>query len=440
MQIIFTFILIILNISLIAPFIIVVIRSKTLKRSFDHTVYYYKNRLGFIISVNGPIRVGKTSLTSGLSHVGQICILHDLQELLEKTKIILYKISFNEVDINLDMYFSKFNFSSKKDYPDFDYITDLIIKITNLDPNKSINNFIGNINTYKLLLDYCQAYFVLYYRNNFVQSKTPFYSHLTGSYNLDLNLDWLKIKEAYINKEYAILDWVVILIDETTDESQASEWQSDLKDKGGAKEYRRKFGQIHQERNRIISTKQDILDEVKRFRNLTHSHIHVDEKVTTTGNYLFIYEIVKRLFNLYIKIHKLFLRIRYKFISKKNKLLSFDEFYIEYEKEYQILKKKNNYLYYLKEFLLSIGYNRYYGRILKRAEDIEKVSADVEQFYFFIPTLYCWGTYDTHLYKSIQKDLINNSNVITEEITPELNPNFLEDLITNDKEVGDFEF
>lgn len=439
---ILSIILAILNLILIIPFIIVNRESKFLQNSFHSTIYYYKNKLGFIVSINGDIRMGKTSLLSGLSSVAQISIIQDLQELLEDTKKILYKFSFNEIDDILIDYYLSFTYKDKENYPDFDYIVDLLIDHLEIESKTNIYNFIGNIGSRKLLIDYAQALFVLNIRNNYVQSKTPFYSHITGTYNLELNLDWLKIKEAYKNKDYAILDWVVILIDEITDEASASEWQSDVKDISGAKEYRRKFGQIHQERNRIISTKQDILDEIKKYRNLTHSHIQIDEKVSTTGNYNFIYNFVEKWFKLQLFFNKQYQKVKYLFIRKKFNKISFNDYYYWYLNEYNITRRKSNYLYYLKQFLKSIGYNRYYGRILKRAEDIEKVTADVEEFYFFIPTIYCFGTYDTHLYKSMQTDLINISNSITKEIIPELNPKFFEEEIGNNevKGVDDFEF
>lgn len=427
---------------MITPFIKINRSSKRLLNDFNYTIYYFKNELGFIISLNGDIGMGKTSLMSGLSSVGQLAIIQDIYELIEKTKKILYLFSFNDIDSLLDEYYQQFTFETKDDYPDFDYITELIINGLNVDPNSFNFNFIANTSNKDLILDYVQAYFVINYRNNFVQSKTPFFSHITGNFNLELDLNWLEIRKAYENEDYAILDWALILLDESTDELSAAEWQSDVKDEKGAKEYRRKFRQIHQGRNRIISAKQDMLDEVKRYRNLTHSHLQIDQKVSTTGNYLFIYGFVEKIFNFQLKFHKLFLRFTYLFKRRKYKT-SFTNYYGWYLNEHSIIRRKANYLYYLKEFLMSIGYNRYYGRVLDRAEDIEKATASVDEFYFHIPTIYCYGTYDTHLYKSMQKDLLSISNTIAKEIIPELNPKFFDEnkeFKKNEKGGDTFEF
>ena len=148
-------------------------------------------------------------------------------------------------------------------YPDFDQLTEAIMDAHKLKGEGLHYNMVGQVKIQKLILDYIFGLYVLNVRNNYVQSKTPFYSNVTHNFSLGLNIEWLKIREAYKNKDYAILDWMVILIDELTDEAGAMTYMDDLKDLAGAKEYRRKFGQIHQERNRMISTKQDVMDEVK---------------------------------------------------------------------------------------------------------------------------------------------------------------------------------
>lgn len=440
-------VLLIVDILLLLPFIIIFRKNAELKTAFDRTIYYFKSKMGFVISVNGPIRTGKTSSQSGLSSIAQLLIIQDIQELIEKTKMIFPNLDFNEIDNLIMNYYSKFTFKNKDDFPDFDLIANQIILLNDLDPKSYINNFIGNSNVNKLILDYCQALFAINVRNNFVHSKTPFYSHITGKFNLEFDVEWMSIRNAYKNKKYAIYDWTVILIDEVTDEAGSGNFHESLKDLSGAKEYRRKMGQIHQERNIIITTKQDVLDEVRKYRNLTHTNLLLEDRVSTVGNYYFIYSFIKKIISIYLFIHKhLVVKLKYlkqKYV-KKNKVCNFGEFYEFYCNKTSVIRNSNNYLYYLKEFLTSIGYNRYYGKVLKRAEDIDKVSADTEEFYLFIPTMYCWGTYDTHLYKSMQTDLIKKSEVISKEIVPELDPHFFEEESNNsqteDKGGDRFEF
>lgn len=431
----------IINILLFLPFLIINRKNKYYNNLFNHTIGFAKNVLGFIVSINGDIRLGKTSLMSGLSSVYQLIIMGNVQDLITKTRNIFKNYDFNIIDNTIFEYFENFSLDNKDEYPDFDFITDYIIEIYDIDPLAYVNNFIGNSNSKHLLLDYTQALFVFYIRNNYVQSKTPFYSHITGNYNYELDTEWLKIRLAYQNKDYAINDWMVILIDEITDEAGASEWQTDVKDLAGAKEYRRKFGQIHQERNFIITTKQDVMDEVKKYRNLTHSHLSLDDRVRLTGNYYWIHSFISRVLSIKLFFHKnIFLRLKFLFMKNKEKGFTFNNYYEMYEKQTNIIRNTNNYLFYLKEFLTSIGYNVYYGRNLKRAEDIEKVKADVEEFYFYIPTMLCFGTYDTHLYKSMQTDIIRDSTTIAKEIIPELNPKFFEESKTITKGDDSFDF
>lgn len=417
---------------LFLPLLFISGKNKLLKHNYNNSVGFVKYRLGSIISINGPIRVGKTSAQAGISSIMEKLIIQDILELMEKTKLMLKSISFNKLDYILNDYYSNFDLSDKDNYPIFEDISNVIITSFNLNEESFINDFIGNIPIDKLIIDYCQAYFVIYFRNNYIQSKTPFYSHTTGNYNLDLDVNWLSIKNAYKNKDYAILDWVVILIDELTDEASSGMWQQDLQDLSGAKDYRRKFGQIHQERNKIISTKQDVLDEIKKFRNLTHSHLHLDHQVYTIGNYNVLYNFIDSMFR--IK-HFLFknLYLKPKFYIKKilriedYKQVSFSRYYDYFLNESNMLRKDNNYLFYLKEFLLSIGFNVYNGRVLERAEDIEKANAESEIFTLTIPTIDCWGVYDTHLFKSMQTDLLDNSNTIAKEVIPIKNESFFEE-------------
>lgn len=394
------------------PFIAVMTSSKIYRYQFRRSIGFVKNILGFIIGINGPIRVGKTSFQSGLSSICQIITMNNIQELMDKTKMIFKEIDFNEFNSLLIELFP-----TTDELPDFDQLTIFFLEYYSLDVKGIHYDMLGQISIYKLILDYIQAFWVLVIRNNFVQSKTPFYSHITRNYNMNLETDWLKIREAYQKKNYAIYDWITLLIDELTDEAGAMEYLNDVKDESGGKEYRRKFGQIHQERNRIITTKQDVMDEVKKYRNLTHSNLVIDEKVKIVGNHMWIYNIFEYLLMKRIKTIR-FIKIFPRFIWSKLRRegLSLSDIEDEYRNRVGKYRKIENKLYYIKHFFKSIGYNRYYGFIIKRAEDIERSKADRDEFAMYIPTVYCFGTYDTHLYKTMQNELLSKSQVISSEV------------------------
>ena len=88
-------IIMIINIILIIPFLIIKRERNQLYDHFMYSINYVAVKLGFIISVNGPIRIGKTSLQSGLGHISERIIIENILDLIEKTKMIFRKISFN---------------------------------------------------------------------------------------------------------------------------------------------------------------------------------------------------------------------------------------------------------------------------------------------------------------------------------------------------------
>jgi len=355
---------------------------------------------------------------SGLASLCQIIIINEIQDLLNKTMKIFKEIDFNVLNEELKVLYENV-IDAETDYPDFDRITDLILDRYNLDGESLHFDMVGHKKIRKLIVDYIFSFYCLEIRNNFVQSKTPFYSYITHNFNLSLDMNWLRIREAHKNKDYAILDWMVELIDESTDELGAMKYLDDIKDESGQKEYRRKYGQIHQERNRIITTKQDVMDEIKKFRNLTHSNLVIDQKVSTLGNHMWIYHLIEFVYYIPVNLLKLFV-INPIFLWSKitRKGLSWHEIYDYYHHKTGLIRKQESKLYYYKMFFQSIGYNRYQGYELKRAEDIEKVSADRDYFDLYIPTRFCWGTYNTHYYAPMQEDLLKNSNTHTSEVNP----------------------
>jgi len=423
--------------ALMLPFIFVKSYRITLKMRMNYSLYYIRVVLGWIIGINGDIRMGKTSLLSGLSSMCVMLIMSDIEALMDKTMRIFKKIDFNEFNKILTEVFNEVK------YPDFEALTEEILESYQIDGDGMFFNMVGHIEYRKLILDYVFAFYVLNVRNNFVQSKTPFYSNVTHNFSMKLNLEWLKIREAYKNKDYAILDWMVILIDELTDEAGAMAYLDDIKDLAGAKEYRRKMGQIHQERNRIISTKQDVMDEVKKYRNLTHSNLVLEEKVSTVGNHMWIYHILEFIHGIPVWFLNTFV-IKPKFIWSliRRKGLTYYDVYKPYHDKVGLIRNNESKLYYYKIFFDSIGYNKYYGFKLKRAEDIERVSSEKDEFKLYIPTYYCFGTYNTHYYSYMQKELLENSNTATSEVNPFVKKSFFNgDQESSDQKEGDaFEF
>jgi hypothetical protein len=182
----------------------------------------------------------------------------------------------------------------------------------------------------------------------------------------------------------------------------------------------------------MITTKQDVMDEVKKYRNLTHSNLVIDEKVQMVANFMWMYRIIEYFLKqkisliVFIRVLPRFLKGRlkalllnpFRLLLRKPSLswMTFDELKEIHRNRIGQFRHIENKIYYIKQFFKSIGYNRYVGFILKRAEDIERSTAERDEFILYIPTHLCFGTYETHLYRNYQTDLLKRSEVISHEV------------------------
>lgn len=402
------------------PLIIILIKYQFLRRAFDISISYAL-QLGFLISVNGAIRSGKTSFQSGLKHIFEIIIQNMIIEKIDTIRKTYKSIDFNVIDDFIDGYYQAHEKLSLglHDQEAFDnLLTATLNYLESLDFNmyhSIINNLLSNKTSKQLFEDYIFSYWVINYRNNYVQSKTIFFSHITHNFSFDYNVEQTKIHKAYELKEYSIYDYMVECIDEASDDIGQAKRFNDVKEEDGDKDYRRKFGQIHQERNWQITTKQDVKDEVAKFRRLTQSNIWIPERVTQRGTNRAILTITTAAFHLYYFIYD-FTVLRFKSIFMNKQRLSFAEFKEQDYKSINMKRDLDNILLHIDWFLKSIAYNRYDIRVYANEEDVK--SNDPQKFtkqVFYIPTKYCWGTYDTHKYRSIEHELLLNTKVESSE-------------------------
>ncbi|MGE4320999.1 MAG: hypothetical protein AB7E61_06100 [Acholeplasmataceae bacterium] len=408
------------DVFMLLPIMIVITETKVYKFKHRKSISYVKYVLGYLISLNGEIRVGKTSFMSGLSSLIQYIIIDLIQELKRKVKTIFRYIDFNDLNTYLDQKIDE------NPFYDIDKLTDEVIERFQISGDDLHFNLIGQKKNKKLMHDYIEVYWIEMVRNNYVQSKTPFYSHITAAYSMILDMDWMKIKNAYSKKSYSIYKYMVLLADEVTDEIPADGYLKDMQDQSGNKEFRRKFGQLFEETSWFITTKQDILDEVKKYRNLTQSNLIVEEKVKQIG-YKWLEKLIVSFYSSYLSTYRVmkiwprffyqFLRHPIKSIFKKEKL-TFDELEEIKFNQVSTYRSRENFIYYIHQFFTSIRFNKYLTVKLRKAEDIEKITADRESFSFIIPTVDCFGTYDTHYYRFIQDELLKQSHTETSESNP----------------------
>jgi hypothetical protein len=413
----------------------------------------HSSNLGFLISINGSIRIGKTSFQSGLSHILQMLLQQMAIDKIDKTRKIFKSLNFNVIDTMIHQKFIS-HFQDEKGFPNFELILKELIeffKTNKVDIEETlIYNMLNTQKSAKWFEDYILALWVVEVRNTYVQSKTKFYSHITQNVSYDFNVNHRKIHKAYENKDYAIYEYMVLLIDESSDETGANKRFDDVKEEDGDKDFLRKFGQMFQEHNYLITTKQDVKDEIKKFRTLTQSNIWLPEKVQQKGYYKFIVTIMRMIYSIYLFFYSLImvnLPYLFKKVFKKPVMIEIEdevfERYIdtldEYKEYHYKLKnlKRNidNKLLHLDWFLFSISYNKYLVLNYQSEDDVKKKDPTMfnRQFYY-IPTHFCFGTYDTHQYRNIQKELLDVTETKSQPINWFKETKYFENLKSNKKE------
>jgi hypothetical protein len=419
-----------LNIILGIPLILTAINRTFLNRLFEIACAYFK-QLGFLDSINGVIRVGKTSLQSGLKHIGELEIIDQLESMILKTKQVYSHIDFRDLDQLLEQRFTNIwpgYFVIDVEYQlEFDILTQDIIKWFEVHENMNLStsiiyNFTSSKTSQKYIEDYVMAYFCLNFRKNFVMSKTPFYSHITGTFSYQLNPENFKINDAYKLQNYAIYDFMIILVDEYSDDYAASARYDDMKETSGVKDYLRKFGQIHQERNKLITTKQDVKDEMKKLRNLTQSNLWIPTKVEQRGISRLLLKVITFFYTFYFFFYDLTI-VRYRMVkfNLEQKKMGLDPYdfddYLEHDyKRVNLKRHVEHRLLHIDWFLFSIGFNKYEVWNYSSEEDVKKRDPQYYQkMMFYIPIQFCFGTYDTHYWRMIQKEQLLNTQEVSNE-------------------------
>lgn len=395
----------VINALLIAPIIISISQDKLYKYLFDNS-RIKASEFGYIISLVAGIRTGKSSLQSGLKHIFELELQDKILDIFNLIKIILNKIDFNKLNDYLDKNILSYN--------DFDKLTSELMEELKIS-DVFIFDYLTFKKTSELIYSYVYCYYVYYFRNNYVMSKTKIYSQVTGNFNLYYDVDNQKINEAYLNKSYDIEDYMIELLDELTDEFGASKRYYDMKEEDGAKEYRRKLGHLHQETNRIITTKQDASDEIKKYRTLNNTEVEILKKVKLIGNKKRIQDTL----DLFIKICYFLRNIRvffnWLFKKKLRKDIGFFDYLDKLKNINSFTKQLERKVYFFKKLLDSKGYCKFPTRVFTSNKDIES-SSNYHKITFIIPAMYCFGTYNNFEFNFIQKDLLTQSKAYSVEV------------------------
>lgn len=406
-----TIILIIVDGLLLLPFLNAYFKKKGIEKAINNTLYQ-TNNLGFLISLVGDIGKGKSSTMSGLSHAFTLIFQQKIMALFNDTKRMFSKIDFNAFDSHLNLFFS--NYVDEK-VINFNALTDHLMDVFKINPGVQYN-FLDFKKVHKMFKDYIFGYYVIYYRNNYVYSVTNIYSRITNTYSMKYKLDWQRIREAYTSSDYAISDYAVELIDESTDALGASAWRDEEKDESGAKEYRRKYRHIHEERNRMIDARQDKSDMIKRFRTLTQSHIQL-MGVEYVNDYKFMYAFIRFILRLPLVPYKLYLRfLWFGYFKWKNKGMSFNEFEDFKYNSGNLERDIENLLFHFEMYFKSISHINVYAKHYHNVDDVGKQDETLfDKLIMYFPIKWAFGTYEQFAFNYIQDELLARSNTKNEE-------------------------
>lgn len=429
----------ILNISLALPFLYFFIKKGRFDHYINFTLYTVHKTFGFIISLIGSIGSGKSSTQSALAHAYTLKFQQDIQELHLKTRKIFKSIDFNLID---DYLISLYNQVPKEDLK-FNLVTASLLHTFNI--SEAIHfDFLQHKTVFDYFKDYAFSFYVLYVRNNYVYSVTTIYSRMTSNFNMKYLIEWQRIHEAYQKNDYSIHDYAVELIDEATDELSASRWREEDKDESGAKEYRRKYRHIHQERNRIIDTRQDGTDLIKRYRTLTNTHLDL-QSTELVFSYEFLFNMIKNSYVLKVFFYKFFTRwlpyftkVLIPYIFKRLiTLFIWNPDKIDYQQLYDFKYSSINYLRNLDNRLLHIQWFFKYNSLVKiesfkvkNSEDVGKNNPDTALTLFFKAS-WCFGTYKQFAFVGIQEQLLENSITNNMEDNVFFQPDFFDKTISD---------
>lgn len=365
----------------------------TLMRMF-YASFLEVSRLGLVLAVSGPIRSGKSTLSSGLVHLLTYKIILDLQRENKDIEKILYSVNFAELRSLIDSLEITFdNFNEK-----FDFLLEKFI--VKDDTNKLFlrNNLAEKYFDYldyhdklELLKNYILNYLHLK-RKSFVFSNIRLFNHITSSYSYEFSNEWLKIKE---NNDFPLMEHSVFFEDDKLIYDSNLSPAKKLYEEDGTDLFFRLFGHLFKENSYYITTIQNANRWVKHQRELAQTHIYVFSN-HVVGNFPFLHRILRFYESLLKRVYSLFK----------------DECYINNN---NFFKRQFYKIYQLKRKLFSKSFVYYKTAIYF---DIDSVGKDIPEddtqnyyFDFVLPVPYVFGALNTHEFSVLYDYLYNKSNL-----------------------------
>lgn len=352
------------------------------------------NKLGLVIAVSGPIRSGKSTLSSGLIHLLTYKIIQELQEENENIEKILYSINFVELKSLIEsLEFTFDNFNENFDLLIEKFIVKDDINILSLKNNLSEKYF--DYLNYQDKLDLLKKYILNYLhlkRKSFVFSNIRFFNHITSSYSLDFSNDWLKIKN---NNDFPFLKNSIFFEDDKLIYDSNLAPVKKLYEDDGTDVFFRLFGHLFEERSYYVTTIQNAQRWVKHQRELAQTHIYVMSN-NLVANFPFLHKL--------LKFYEMILKKVYSFFKDPKYLNSNNFFKKQFYKIYQFKRK-----------LFSKSFVYYRTAIYFDVDQVGKViSEDDNHNYYFdfvLPVSFAFGSLNTHEFNVLYDYLYNKSNL-----------------------------
>lgn len=355
-------------------------------------------KCGHVISLNGSVGKGKTLTMVLMAHSKCRTLQYRLEEKQDEIIKQFPNIDFYKLNMMIEDYIENYDYKSadviyekffgKLDGVYFDFI---------------------NIKSFrKQLTDYIDFYYILNYRMNFFISNFYVFSRMTYTPSKVLPDKELEIKNAFKNMNYCLDRCLVVLKDEQNVENgNVNSNKKEIKE-SGEKEFYSLIRQIYEGMLYVIKTKQVHEDEYIGARRLETATIDVN----SCDDIIYDFKGLKRAIDRLLRFYKWFFEFKFKFIPIRR--IREEKMRNAYLKV-NWYRKKENFWTGVKNYLTSLG-------LLVINVDITIGKHTQENIELYFPLREGYGTYETHEYSCVRKELEKTSK--TSYATQDVNDRF----------------
>ena len=339
------------------------------------------DKLGHVISLNGLMGTGKTLGMVLIANSKIRIMLQKINEKLENTIITFPDVDFYTLNEVIDELVEKNEWeNAEKVYKDF---------FGNMDG--VYFDFLNVKSFKKQLIDYIDYYFILNYRINFIISNFYVFSRMTYTPSKLLPEKELEIRNLYKNWNYCLDRCLVILKDEQNVENGNVNSNSKETKLNGEKEFLSLVRQLYEGMLFVIKTKQIYEDEYIGTRRLETARLDMN----SCDEIIFDFKLTKKLINKWLSFLKFIFEFKYRFIISSSKR---EEMKRKAYLGVNWYRKKENFWNGVKSYLTSLG-------LIVLNVDITLGKKTHENVELFFPLKEGYGTYETHDYSCVRKEM-----------------------------------